>query len=220
MKCILAKPALTPAFNNTGVISRYDDLVYTHIQQTFDIHYTGHFLAWHRYYVATYERMLRDECGYKGAQPYWDWTLDTPADKWASSPVFDPVTGFGGNGAFVAGDPSNPFEVPGRTGGGCVQDGPFAGIADFVHLGPMNSVTYNPQCLKRDFSPYFAGRYLAKNQTQLTLAAPDFGWFDKIVEGGPSFEASGIHGGGHYGVGGTYGSWFLLPRSVGGAAVD
>ncbi len=72
MKCLLAKPALTPAFNNTGVISRYDDLVYTHIQQTFSIHYTGHFLAWHRYYTATYERMLRDECGYEGGQPYWD----------------------------------------------------------------------------------------------------------------------------------------------------
>ncbi|KAK4129026.1 Di-copper centre-containing protein [Parathielavia appendiculata] len=205
VKCILNKPALTPAFNNTGVISRYDDLVYTHIQQTFDMHYTGHFLAWHRYYVATYELMLRKECGYRGAQPYWDWTLDTPAERWASSPVFDPVTGFGGNGDFIPGDPTNPFEVPGRTGGGCVKDGPFAGIPDLVHLGPRDSVTYNPQCLKRDFSPYFAGRYLALNQTQLTLAAPDFGWFDRLVEGGPSFEASGAHGGAHYGVGGTYG---------------
>ncbi len=205
VKCLLAKPALTPAFNNTGVISRYDDLVYTHIQQTFSIHYTGHFLAWHRYYTATYERMLRDECGYEGGQPYWDWSLDTPADKWASSPVFDPDSGFGGNGDFIPGDPSNPFEVPGRTGGGCVRDGPFAGIPDLVHLGPAASVTYNPQCLKRDLSPYFAGRYLAMNQTQLTLAAPDFGWFDKVVEGGPSFDASGVHGGGHYSVGGTYG---------------
>ncbi|EAQ92917.1 hypothetical protein CHGG_01152 [Chaetomium globosum CBS 148.51] len=205
VQCLLRKPALTPPFPNTGVLSRYDDLIYTHIQQTFDIHYTGHFLAWHRYYVAVYERMLRNECGYGGAQPYWDWTLDTPAGQWASSPVFDPVTGFGGNGALVAADPANPMEVPGRTGGGCVQDGPFAGIPDMVHLGPMDSVTYNPQCLKRDFSPYFAGRYLAMNQTQLTLAAPDFGAFDKVVEGGPSFEASGVHGGGHYGVGGTYG---------------
>ncbi|KAH6650363.1 hypothetical protein F5144DRAFT_555984 [Chaetomium tenue] len=205
VKCLLRKPALTPPFPNSGVLSRYDDLIYTHIQQTFNIHYTGHFLAWHRYYVAIYERMLRDECGYRGSQPYWDWTLDTPSGQWASSPIFDPATGFGGNGAFVAGDPANPMEVPGRTGGGCVQDGPFAGIPDMVHLGPMDAVTYNPQCLKRDFSPYFAGRYLAMNQTQLTLAAPDFGAFDRVVEGGPSFEASGVHGGGHYGVGGTYG---------------
>jgi tyrosinase len=211
----MRKPALTPAFDNSGVISRYDDLVYTHIQQTFSIHYTGHFLAWHRYYLAVYERMLRDECGYKGAQPYWDWTLDTPAEKWASSPVFDPVTGFGGNGEFVESDPASPFPpVPGRTGGGCVKDGPFAGVADLVHLGPQDSVTYNPQCLKRDFSPYFAGRYLAMNQTQLTLAAPDFGSFDRVVEGGPSFDASGVHGGGHYGVGGTYGSYILSVEMI------
>lgn len=205
VKCILGKPARTPHFNNTGVLSRYDDLVYTHIQQTFSMHYTGHFLAWHRYFTATYERMLRHECGYCGAQPYWDWTLDTPAERWASSPVFDPVTGFGGNGAYVAGDPADPSAVPGRTGGGCVTDGPFAGIGDLVHLGPRDRVTYNPQCLKRDLSPYFAGRYLAMNQTQLTLSQPDFGHFDRVVQGGPSFETSGVHGGGHYGIGGNFG---------------
>ncbi|KAK4206575.1 tyrosinase [Rhypophila decipiens] len=209
VKCILAKPSLNSGepFNTTatGVISRYDDLVYTHIQQTYSIHYVGHFLAWHRLFTATYERMLRDECGYKGAQPYWDWTLDTPASQWTQSPVFDPVTGFGGNGPYVAGDPDSPFAVPGRTGGGCVQDGPFAGINDLVHLGPGESYSYNPQCLKRDFSPYFAGRYLGINQTLLTLSQSDFGWFNRFVEGGPSFEASGVHGGGHYGVGGTLG---------------
>ncbi|KAI3391817.1 hypothetical protein diail_6779 [Diaporthe ilicicola] len=31
--CILTKPSLTPQFNNSGVKSRYDDLLYTHIQQ-------------------------------------------------------------------------------------------------------------------------------------------------------------------------------------------
>jgi tyrosinase len=206
VKCILSKPSLTPTFPNTDVLSRYDDLLYTHIQQTFSIHYVGHFLAWHRFFVAVYETMLRNECGYKGAQPYWDWTLDTPAEKFTASPVFDPVTGFGGNGPWVESDPNNPFPpVPGRTGGGCVMDRPLAGIPDIVYLGPMDSVTYNPQCLKRDLSPYFAARYLAMNQTQVTLRQPDFGWFNSVVEGGPSFEASGVHGGGHYGVGGTFG---------------
>ena len=206
VKCILSKPALTAPFENSGVKSRFDDLLYTHIQQTFSVHYVGHFLAWHRFFVATYETMLRDECGYKGAQPYWDWTLDTPAEKWASSPVFDPETGFGGNGPFVATEPGDWMDVPGRTGGGCVVDGPFAGINDIVHLGPGDSVTYNPQCLKRDLSPYFAGRYLAMNQTQLTLSQPDFGWFNTIMEGSTSFEASAVHGGGHYGVGGRFGT--------------
>lgn len=205
--CILARPSLTPHFNNSGVRSRYDDLLYTHIQQTFSIHYAGHFLPWHRYLVATYEGMLRAECGYGGAQPYWDWTLDAGASggALAGSPVFDAELGFGGNGPYVGGDAPDPFAVPGRTGGGCVADGPFAGRDDLVHLGPASSVSYNPQCLKRDLSPAFARRYLGMNQTGLTLRQHDFGWFARVVEGGPSFDASGIHGGGHYGVGGTYG---------------
>ncbi|KAK4222129.1 tyrosinase [Podospora fimiseda] len=204
VKCIMSLPSITPPLDpsHTGVLTRYDDLVYTHILQTMSIHYVGHFLAWHRYFTATYEQMLRNECSYSGAQPYWDWTLD--AADLTSSPVFDPVTGFGGNGPFVATVPG-PFEVPGRTGGGCVVDGPWAGINDVVHLGPGDSYTYNPQCLKRDLSPYFAGRYLGMNQTLLTLAEEDFGWFNTRVEGFPSFEASGVHGGGHYGVGGTLG---------------
>lgn len=206
VECITTKPSLTPPFNNSGVRSRYDDLLYTHIQQTFSIHYVGHFLPWHRYLVATYEHILRAECGYEGAQPYWDWTLDVGTDDaFVSSPVFDPELGFGGNGPYVEGNASDPFAVPGRTGGGCVADGPFTERDDFVHLGPASSVSYNPQCLKRDLSPSFARRYLGMNQTELTLRQADFGWFARVVEGGPSFDASGIHGGGHYGVGGTYG---------------
>lgn len=211
--CITTKPSLTLPSNNTGVRSRYDDLLYTHIQQTFSIHYVGHFLPWHRYFVATYEHMLRAECGYDGAQPYWDWTLDVGSDDaFVGSPVFDAESGFGGNGPYVEGNASDPFAVPGRTGGGCVLDGPFSGRDDFVHLGPAGSVSYNPQCLKRDLSPSFARRYLGMNQTALTLSQGGFGWFARVVEGGPSFDASGIHGGGHYGVGGTYGAVPCLYR--------
>ena len=125
----------------------------------------------------------------------------TLSSKFTESPVFDPVFGFGGNGPFVPSNNTN--DVPGRTGGGCVEDGPFRDLV--VNLGPLDDLSGNPRCLKRDFSPYFAGRYLGMNQTELTLEQPDFGWFDNVVEGGPSFDASGVHGGGHYSVGGTYG---------------
>ena len=33
------------------------------------IHYTGNFLSWHRYYTWLYEEALRNECGYTGTQP-------------------------------------------------------------------------------------------------------------------------------------------------------
>ncbi|PGH01133.1 hypothetical protein AJ79_08004 [Helicocarpus griseus UAMH5409] len=214
VQCFLKLPGLTPKEEAPGAISRFDDLVATHIKQTFEIHYVGHFLPWHRFFTATYEHSLRTECSYTGAQPYWDWTLDvTPSSNFPRSPVFHPEFGFGGNGPWLEGNSSDPGHVPGRTGGGCVIDGPFKDMV--VHLGPGDSVEDNPRCLTRDLSPYFAGRYLAMNQTELTLSQPDFGHFTRVDDGGPSFEASGLHGGGHYGVGGTYGQMGDLYTSPG-----
>lgn len=41
------------------------------------VHFTGFFLPWHRYFVKHFENSLRDKCGYNGTTPYWDWTLGT-----------------------------------------------------------------------------------------------------------------------------------------------
>lgn len=117
--------------------------------------------------------------------------------------MFHPVFGFGGNGPYISSNGSDPFEVPGRTGGGCVKNGPFKDMV--VNMGPLEDLSGNPRCLQRDLAPYFAGRYLGMNQTELTLAQTDFWHFTLVDDGEPSFEASGLHGGGHYGVGGTYG---------------
>jgi tyrosinase len=64
--------------------------------------------------VWTYESVLRNECNYTGAQPYWDYTLDTPekGGHFTSSPIFDPVYGFGGGGkASPSAVPSPPRPV-------------------------------------------------------------------------------------------------------------
>ncbi|KAF2178296.1 hypothetical protein K469DRAFT_718394 [Zopfia rhizophila CBS 207.26] len=58
--------------------------------------------SWHRVIVAWYEQALRDSCGYGGAQPYWDWTLDTNIPTFARSSVFNAVHGFGDNGAYTS----------------------------------------------------------------------------------------------------------------------
>lgn len=34
------------------------------------IHGTANFLSWHRFYLLAYEDTLRNECGYRGYQPY------------------------------------------------------------------------------------------------------------------------------------------------------
>src|SRR5690242_19456671 len=64
--CLAHKPAISGI---EGAVHRYDDHVAVHNVQTPYIHWVGHFILWHRYFVATYEKALRDECGYDGGQP-------------------------------------------------------------------------------------------------------------------------------------------------------
>jgi tyrosinase len=112
-----------------GAKSRYDDFVWTHINQTLIIHGTTSFLSWHRYFVYTYEQALRNECGYTGYQPYWNWGK-TAFDP-VNSPVFDGSDySMSGNGVY---EPHNCTDalptglncIPPGEGGGCVVTGPF-----------------------------------------------------------------------------------------------
>ncbi|KAI5843810.1 hypothetical protein DFP73DRAFT_550358 [Morchella snyderi] len=205
VKCLQTTPSIATA-TIPNALNRFDDFQGVHIQRTFQIHFVGHFLAWHRYYVAAYEKALREECGYDGAQPYWDWTLDS-AD-FLSSPLWDATTGFGGNGAAIPAT-NNSFGVPGATGGGCVSDGPFV---DFrLHLGPGDSLNATNRCLTRGFSPVIAANFSNTAKVDRALAQVDFGWFDKIVEGETNFVNVGIHGGGHYSIGGEAGDLYASP---------
>lgn len=101
----------------------------------------GAFLPWHRLYVRAHEILLQQECGYTGAQPYWDELSDNEQisngtlafDKLA---VFNPETGFGGNGV---------------DGNGCVADGPFANVT--LHLNSSGLPDVNGgYCLSRNFN--------------------------------------------------------------------
>ena len=93
----------------SAAVSRFDDLVKAHQLQSAVVHNTGWFLPFHRLHMHAHERLLREECGYTGAQPYWDEEED--AGRFSQSRVFDDQFGFGGDG---------------RRGDRCVEDGPFA----------------------------------------------------------------------------------------------
>jgi tyrosinase len=149
VKCLAKLPAKTPAGIAAGAKSRYDDLVVTHIQQAsmihghvswvqyptlrHDVNHTkGIFLTWHRYYTWVFEQMLRNECNYKGYQPYhnWSWWAADPKN----SPFFDgSKTSLSGDGSYIPGRNYScfPFENPclmklePGSGGGCVTSGPF-----------------------------------------------------------------------------------------------
>jgi hypothetical protein len=67
-------------------------------------------------HMHAHEKLLREECGYMGAQPYWDEAKE--AGKFSKSKIFDPVYGFGGDGTGKGAD--------GSGSGGCIETGRFA----------------------------------------------------------------------------------------------
>lgn len=83
VQCLTHTPAISGI---NGTIHRFEDHQAVHSEQTPAIHWVvgfhcikkfqlhanfsqGHFTLWHRYFVATYEKALRDECNYTGGQP-------------------------------------------------------------------------------------------------------------------------------------------------------
>ncbi|KAM0808956.1 putative Tyrosinase copper-binding domain-containing protein [Seiridium cardinale] len=205
VKCLQKTPAKTQS-TYAGVRSRFDDFQAEHINRTDFIHFVGFFQPWHRMYVAQYEAELRSTCGYTGAQPYWDWSADaTSEDAFVNSPVFDAVNGFGGNGPYIdsSNDTSIRLHIPGKTGGGCILDGPFKNMS--VNMGPGFNTSYSPHCLTRDLAPSFAIAHLNSTMVAYTLAATNYFEFDIRVEGGVDVPSMTYHGGGHLGVGGDLG---------------
>ncbi|WAQ93319.1 hypothetical protein PtA15_18A379 [Puccinia triticina] len=116
VKCLADLPSkLLPG----GDYRRYDDFENVHSRMRSKIHWIAAFLPWHRQFMFYYEQALRNECGYSGNLPRWDWTLDS-ADM-SQSPVWssDPDVGFGGNGRDFS-------DVDDGLDGSVVTDGAFA----------------------------------------------------------------------------------------------
>ncbi|KAF2855807.1 Di-copper centre-containing protein [Plenodomus tracheiphilus IPT5] len=118
-----------------------EDFAYVHAQGSgIKTHNTARFLVWHRYYLHVYEEALRNDCGYSGNLPYWDWTKDLRhiynAPIWGSDDI-----SFGTNGT---GDTS---PVPGELRGSCVTDGPFANMT-LHYLG----LKEQEHCFSRGFA--------------------------------------------------------------------
>jgi tyrosinase len=122
-----------PSGNFPPATSRYEDLVRLHQMDVSNIHGNPKFLPWHRYYLWTFEQVLRDECGFNRAFPWWDETLD--AGNFAQSELFTNTNYFG------------HLPPPDANGNGyCIESGAFAGLT--CHIGPGGSTT-TPHCLAR-----------------------------------------------------------------------
>ena len=113
-----------------------------------------------------------------------------------------------GNGPYVDTSDFNqtnvPVKIPGKTGGGCVFDGPFVNMT--VHFGPGPNLEPNPRCLARDLAPVFAAEKLNPKMADWVFSAETFGEFDFRLQGvGIEVDGMTIHAGGHMGVGGDIG---------------
>ncbi|KAI4609926.1 hypothetical protein J4E83_008490 [Alternaria metachromatica] len=208
--------------------TRFDDFVALHINATrggqdvpslandpesaanitiYGIHTVGVFLPWHRYAIWVFESVLRSECNYTGAQPYWDWTLDNPSTNANGSISPSPVLkAFGGDGSGTD---------------GCIKDGPFAGNTS-LNIGPVESLASNPRCLTRavDFDLFngstgwediYPATMEAKNYYQLQAFIDGLSFVkdeDKIRTS--AFQSP--HGLGHMAIGGDISDIYSSPN--------
>lgn len=83
IKCLMGRG---PSGQFAASRSRYEDLVALHQTLTPNVHLNSKFLIWHRYYLWTFEDMLRQECGFDRALPWFDETKY--AGRFAQSSVF------------------------------------------------------------------------------------------------------------------------------------
>ncbi|KAF7529405.1 hypothetical protein G7054_g9879 [Neopestalotiopsis clavispora] len=221
IKCMLEKTAeeypVVPAASN-----RYEDFVATHISSVWNAHYVGAFYPWHRWLLFHFEQAVQS-CGFEGGLPYWDWTLDTASEqKFLGSPIFDTVRGFGGNGEYVPANQLTPAPTmlltprpkllaANRTGGGCLVDGPFAGLSS--ELGPRDNLDkMGRHCVTRDLGYAYMWNTTDLNLVNAAMKFPNFGVFGNKTE-------FSYHAGGHWAIGGEYATmsdmWASRPGGLG-----
>jgi tyrosinase len=104
IRCLQGR-APSGAYANRGSRSKYDDLVALHQKLTPNVHSNAKFLLWHRYFVWTFEQLLRSECGFNREMPWWDET------KWSGR--------FSQSSVFSA----QWFGALANVNGGCVPNG-------------------------------------------------------------------------------------------------
>lgn len=159
-------------------------------------------------------------------EQYWDWSL-TALTGLNKSPIFDgSETSLSGDGEdlgeqadIILGASSGlpPVYLKTGNGGGCVKSGPFKSMS--VNLGPAaldlpggeveanpHPLDYNPRCLKRDLSDSVNKRFANATSVLNNILKPKNVFdFQMQMQGVPGTGDIGIHGGGHYSLGGDPG---------------
>jgi tyrosinase len=177
--CLFTTPARS---NFPGVVTRWDELQWSHVIQPSFIHDEGQFLPWHRYYMAVHANMLREDCGYHGPIPYWNETADV--GNMAQSTV---ALAFGGDGV-------------GTGTRKCVESGPFVDAR--LNLRRLDQPPES-HCIYRSFNETMFARAAQTNidncLAQQTYETAWECWF------------LAPHAAGHAGIGGVMSDAVLSP---------
>lgn len=71
IKCLLNR---APSGQFPNAKNRYEDLVALHQRLTPNVHQNDKFMIWHRVFLAAFERLMRNECGFDGPLAWFDET--------------------------------------------------------------------------------------------------------------------------------------------------
>lgn len=166
------------------------------------------------------EHALREECGYNGTQPYWDW------GRWAADPEKSPIfdgsdTSMSGNGKKT--QHRGTMFAPAGNGGGCVETGPFKNMT--VRLGPLSPAIDpapprnpradgygdNPRCLRRDISNQLSSRYgRTQDIVALIQNSRNIATFQDTMQAVTPNGGMGVHNAGHFTIAGDPGGDFYI----------
>jgi tyrosinase len=214
IKCLMTKPSQLDPTVYPAALNRYLDYAVVHVNLTQQVHISGFFLTWHRYYLHLFEQDLATQCGYTGAFPYWNWPAT--ADNLQGSAVFDGSEySMSGDGLYTNDDPivlAPTLSLPHGAGGGCVTTGPFAGlnytmqpisIDNLIQGLPLPSTAFqlNQSCLTRDLNTYSAQRYCNTTALYECLDTDDIVSFYEQVNGVIGGAELGLHSGAHFVMG-------------------
>ncbi|KAJ4399121.1 hypothetical protein N0V91_009653 [Didymella pomorum] len=214
VQCLMNLPPQTPKSVAPGVTSRYDDFTAAHINATLLIHVNGVFLGWHRHFLHLFQKALTNECGFKGAVPYWNWPWW--ADDLSGSQLFDgSKDSIGGDGYWDASMPpicNGNYTFPRAHGGGCIASGPFANITTGFRMFkneeiltgalPSDALNFAPHCVTRDLNSNLTRSNHQQDVVDSMFNATSIRAFQSVLDGNKrntSFLSP--HSAGHWSIG-------------------
>jgi len=236
INCIHSQPSNLDPAQFPAAINKYQDYAVVHVERTGQVHLSGFFLTWHRYFLHLFEKDLRETCGYWGRFPYWDFS-STINNLQTSVEFNGDEYSMSSDGAPSGSDPialGPSLVIPHGSGGGCIQSGPFADwIATLAYIDPLflisgdplppTTYNYNASCLIRDLNSYVAQTYTNYGLVQTTAHSADAATLELNLNGVIGGSSLGVHSAAHFTIGGFMNSihvsvqdpvWWMLHANI------